>query len=155
MTIFLSIYNNKIDDKNRTSVPAPFRAIIESLGESIVYAYPSLVKQCLEVCTFKGINELSEHIKTFDLFSEEREALSTAILSGCEAMQIDAKGRICLSERLIEFAEIKSDIAFVGKGQTFEIWNKKHFEVYFNSAREIAKNHNLFQKRDKLVRELI
>jgi MraZ protein len=151
MAIFLSIYTNKIDDKNRASVPAQFRNIIESKGENIIYAYPSLINQCLEVCTLERVNYLSAHIETFDLFSEEREALSTAILSGCEAMQIDAKGRVCLSERLVRFAELDNDIAFVGKGHTFEIWNKNRFEAYFANAREIAKNKTLFQKRGELA----
>ena len=146
--IFLSIYENKIDDKKRVSVPAQFRSIIEGKGDSIIYAYPSLKNQCLEVCTPQRINELESHIESFDIFSEERDILATSILGACEPMQIDAKGRISISDRLLDFAQIDKEVVFVGKGKIFEIWNKQDFNNYFNYARSNVRNSSLFT--DKL-----
>lgn len=142
--IFLSIYENKIDDKKRVSVPVQFRTIIESKGDNTVYAYPSLKNQCLEVCTTERISELEQYIEDFNIFSEERDILLTSIFSACEPMQIDAKGRIYISERLLNFAQIKKEMVFVGKGKVFEIWNKENFSNYFTKARNIANNNSLF-----------
>ena len=151
--IFLSIYENKIDDKNRVSVPAQFRTIIESRGGNTIYTYPSLKNQCLEVCTTERISELEQYIENFDIFSEERDILLTSILSACEPMQIDAKGRIYISERLLSFAQIEKEVFFVGKGKVFEIWNKKNFDNYFANARSIANTNSLFitKSRNKEV----
>lgn len=142
--IFLSIYDTKIDEKKRVSVPANFRSIIEGQGDNIIYAYPSLTNECLEVCTLERINELEKHIETFDIFSEERDVLSTSILGACEPLQIDAKGRIYISERLLNFAQIDKSIVFMGKGKVFEIWNKEKFDNYFNNARNVARANSLF-----------
>ena len=153
--IFLSIYENKIDDKNRVSVPAQFRTIIEGKGGNTVYVYPSLKNQCLEVCTTERISELEQYIEGFEIFSEERDILLTSVLGACEPMQIDAKGRIYISERLLNFAEITKEMVFVGKGKVFEIWNKENFDNYFASARNIAKQNSLFANKSRQKEEVM
>lgn len=142
--MFLSTYDNKIDDKNRASIPVSFRSIIEKTGNSLVYAYPSLMNPCIEICTAERMEMLETHIESFDIFSQEKDILATSILSACECLNIDAKGRVMLSMKLLDFAIIKKEITFVGKGKIFEIWSKDIFLTYFDKARNIAKKNNLF-----------
>ena len=146
--IFLSIYENKMDDRKRASVPSQFRNVIEKTGSTTIYAYPSLINQCIEVCTSERIVELEKHIEAFDIFSEEKDILATSILSACEAVQIDAKGRVYFSDRLLEFAHIDKTMVFVGKGKVFEIWNNENFNEHFNKARSTIKRTNLLQRRE-------
>ena len=149
MKIFLSVHEARVDDKKRVSVPVQFREIIEFKGENIVYAYPSLMSDCIEVCTAERIKELQEHIENFELFSEERDILSASILGACEPLQIDAKGRVSMTDRLANFANIKKEAVFVGKGKIFEIWDQSKFKEYFAAARDSAKANNLFSNRLK------
>lgn len=147
--IFLSTYSSKVDDKKRASVPSSFRSVVEAKGGNMIYAYASFVNQCLEVCTAERIRYLEQYIDGLDIFSEERDVIATAVLGGCEPLQIDAKGRVSLSETLLKFAEIDKELIFVGKGKVFEIWNKDKFNIYYQHAREAAKQKTALLKTSK------
>lgn len=137
--IFLSTYEGKIDEKNRVSIPASFRNILEYRASKEIYAYSSFINQCIEVCTFERINKLQTFLENMELFSSKRDAIATAVLADCEPMQIDSKGRVSLPERLVNFAKFDKKVFFVGKGATFEIWDKEKFSAYYKKARELAK----------------
>lgn len=133
MELFVSTYRAKVDGNLRVSMPAAFRAYCP---EQLVFAYCSLTHTCITVCTPRKMQEMCEYIESLDAFSTKREAMETIILGGSEQLHIDAKGRISLSEKLIEFAGIGTDIAFVGKGRTFEIWSVDSLSAHVAKARE-------------------
>ena len=137
--IFLSTYEGKIDDKNRVSIPASFRNILEHKASRDIYAYSSFINECIEVCTFERIDKLQTFLENMELFSSKRDAIATAVLADCEPMQMDSKGRVSLPERLVSFAQFDKKVFFVGKGATFEIWDQEKFTTYYKKAREIAK----------------
>lgn len=146
MHLFISTYNLKVDDKGRVSVPYNWRAIISEMRQRI-YSYMSFNNQCIEVYTTERLELMHEYISNLDLFSQERDMLSTAVLASSEELTLDSKGRIMLSEHFLAHANIKNEAVFVGKGQTFEIWNKENFSPYFRQSREhIKKNNNMRAK---------
>ena len=69
-------------------------------------------------------------------FEEKRDFFATSILSESENLQFDTEGRISLSEKLLNHAEIKNNILFVGLGKTFKFGNQK-----------ISKNLKLLQEK--------
>ena len=138
--IFLSTYEAKVDEKNRISIPANYRNILDQLGSREVYAYSSFISNCVEVCTVERIEKLHNFLEEMDMFSSKRDAIATAVMADCEPMQIDAKGRVSLPERLVSFAKLDKKVFFVGKGNTFEIWNQDSFKEYYIKSREEAKN---------------
>lgn len=141
MALFLSTYQNKIDKKGRISVPAPFRAALSSQHFSGIVAYSSFVYDCIEACGMDRIERLSDSIDALDPFSEQRDAFAAAILGGCVQLAFDAEGRVLLPEALIESAKLTEHAVFVGKGQTFEIWDPTRFAAYAEKARGLAKQH--------------
>lgn len=141
MSLFLSTYTNKIDKKGRVSVPAPFRAVLSGQHFPGIVAYPSFVYDCIEACGMSRMERLSESIDNLDPFSEERDAFAASILGGSIQLSFDSEGRVGLPEQLIEFAHLKDFAVFVGKGQTFEIWEAENFKEYSAKARELAKQH--------------
>lgn len=152
MHLFISTYTLKVDDKGRVSVPHNWRSIITESRQKI-YGYMSFNNQCIEVYTTDRLEMMHEYISNLDLFSQERDMLSTAVLASSEELNVDSKGRIMLPEIFLKHADIQNEAVFVGKGQTFEIWNKNHFLPYFQKSREhIKKNSNMRPKstNDKL-----
>ena len=138
MAIFLSTFSKKIDKKGRVSVPAQFRASLteESFGGIIVYG--SFVNSCIEACGMSRIEKISNGIDNLDPFSDERDAFATAVLGGSFQLQFDSEGRVTLPEELMKSSNISEDVVFVGKGQTFEIWEPKEFANYAEKARKLA-----------------
>lgn len=85
------------------------------------------------------MTQISQSIDNLDPFSEERDAFATAILGGSVQLTFDSEGRVSLPENLLKKAHLKDQAAFVGKGQTFEIWEPQRFEEYMAKAKKNAK----------------
>ena len=143
--MFLSSFENKIDKKGRVSVPATFRSHLNSMGYNGFVSYPSFNHSALEACSQDRIEKLSNTIDTLNPFEEKRDFFATSILSECENLQFDTEGRISLSEKLLNHAKIKSNILFVGLGETFQIWEPKNFDKFKLIARKKA-----YQNRSNL-----
>ena len=143
--MFLSSYENRIDKKGRVSVPATFRSHVSSMGYNGFIGYPSFNHNALEACSQDRIEKLSKTIDSLNPFEEKRDFFATSILSESENLQFDTEGRVSLSEKLLNHAKIKTNILFVGLGQTFQIWEPKNFEKFKIIARKKA-----YQNRSNL-----
>lgn len=146
--LFLSTFQNKIDKKGRVSVPATFRtalmrAAVKGEEFSGIIAYASFINHCIEACDIGRIRKLSERIELLDPFSEERDAFATTILGGSVQLPFDGEGRVMLTESLISVAGLADQAMFVGKGETFEIWEPKAFEIYAARSRDLAREKRL------------
>jgi len=146
--LFLSTFHNRIDKKGRISVPATFRAaLLKKAGEgedfSGIIAYSSFINPCVEACGIDRISQLSRRIELLDPFSEERDVFATTILGGSVQLPFDGEGRVLLPESLIAFAGISEAATFVGKGETFEIWEPQAFSEYAERARSTAREKRL------------
>lgn len=148
MALFLSTFTNKIDKKGRVSVPAQFRNALAGQEFSGIIAYPSFINPCIEACGFDRINKLSANIEALDPFSEERDAFATAILGGSMQIAFDGEGRVMIPEQLREEAGINDHALFVGKGETFEIWQPESFADYAARARALAREKRLKLRSD-------
>ena len=143
--MFLSSYENKLDKKGRVSVPATFRAYLSSIGFNGFIAYPSFSHSALEACSQDRIEKLSNTIDSLNPFEEIRDYFATSVLSESENLQFDTEGRVSLSRKLLNHANIKNSILFVGLGKTFQIWEPKNFEKFKVVAKKKA-----FQNRSNL-----
>jgi len=134
MIMFLSSFYGILDSKNRIAIPSSFRSTISSSKEKI-YIFKSLKYECLEVHLSSKINAL---IKTFDeedFFSKKNDHFKAAILSDLEEINIDKEGRFIVKEQLQKFSKLSKEIIFIGKGNHFEIWEKKLGESHKKNSR--------------------
>lgn len=136
--LFLSTYINKLDGKGRVSVPSSYRSMLTHPEFSGIIAYESISNQCIEACSHERITHLSESIDNLDPYSDERDAFATIILGGSLKLAFDSEGRILIPENLIKFANLSEKVCFVGKGQTFEIWNPSDFQAHYEKAKILA-----------------
>ena len=143
--MFLSSFENKIDKKGRVSVPASFRSYLNSLGYNGFIGYPSFNNPALEGCSQDRIEKLSNTIDSLNPFEEKRDYFATSVLSGSENFQFDPEGRVSITQKLLNHANIKNSVLFVGLGKTFQIWEPRSFEKFKTFARKKA-----FQNRSNL-----
>lgn len=145
MALFISTYVNKVDKKGRVSIPANFRNVLGDQSFQGIIIYYSFINTCIEACDMERIQVLSQNIDNLDPYSEERDALATAILGGSVQLSFDNEGRVMLPQDLMQLSEISDKATFVGKGATFEIWNPEKFKIYAEKSHNLAK-----QERGKL-----
>ena len=84
------------------------------------------------------IEKLYAQMDNLDPFSEDRDAFAATILGGSQQLAFDGEGRVMLPKTLLDDAGINESAVFVGKGETFEIWNPKAFDKYMAEAKKLA-----------------
>ena len=134
MMMFLSSFYGIIDSKKRVSIPSSFRSTINSKKEK-TYIFKSLKYKCLEVHLSSKINSLVKSFEERDFFSKKNDHFKTAILSDLEEITIDKEGRFIVKDQLQKFSKISNEIIFIGKGNHFEIWEKKLGEDHKKNSR--------------------
>jgi MraZ protein len=143
MDRFVSTFINKIDAKGRVSVPAPFRAILERDGYAGggIYCYPSLDAPALDAGGQRLAENIDRLLHGLPDYSDERDQLSVALYGDVHTLAIDQDGRIVLPETLRAHAGLATQVAFVGLGQKFQMWEPARFEARRAAAREKVRDH--------------
>ena len=134
--LFLSTYVNKVDRKGRVSVPATFRSTLATHRQpNLVIAFPSVRLTAVECSGSDRMTEMQERIETLEQFSEEYENLSL-MFADATPLTIDGEGRVILPGNLKEHAGIDAEVAFVGLGATFQLWDPGRYEEHRAAVRE-------------------
>ena len=139
MALFLSTIINKIDTKNRVSVPSSFRLSLQKQTFNGVIAFPSYKYKSLDACGIDRMERISNDIDQNNNFSKEEFEVVSLCFGEAEQLPFDKEGRITLPKKLKQHAEISGDVLFVGIGPTFQIWNP---ENYNKKRDEIIRNVN-------------
>ena len=127
LNLFLSTFETKIDKKGRISIPARYRSLLEKSDEELIL-FSTPESNYVQGCGNNYIKRLWETNLELDQISNEALYIQD-ILSDSIHAKIDAEGRILLSEKLIEVATLTSTVLFAGRGETFQIWDPKNFNI--------------------------
>jgi MraZ protein len=134
--LFLSTYVNKVDRKGRVSVPATFRSTLATNREpNLVVLLPSNRSPALDGTGSDYVEEMKDRLEAFDQFSDEHENISL-LFADAHPLTMDGEGRIVLPEPLKEHAQITSDVAFVGLGAMFQLWEPGRYSEHRAAVRE-------------------
>ncbi|OJW50362.1 MAG: division/cell wall cluster transcriptional repressor MraZ [Alphaproteobacteria bacterium 41-28] len=136
MALFLSTFINKLDKKGRVSVPASFRLALSGQTFQGIVAFRSYKLPAIEGMGIDRMQRLSDSVDQLDLFSDAQDDLTATIFADSHMLAFDGDGRIVLPQALLEHAKIQDNVAYVGHGATFQIWNPDAFEAYQQEARK-------------------
>jgi len=143
VALFLSTFTNKVDRKGRVSVPAPFRTSLSGTGagpNGSFILYPSPHYDALEGCTVEHMQELAARLATLEQFSPEHDELST-LFAASHQLSLDSEGRVGLPEQLLAYANITENVAFVGAGGTFQLWEPDAYAAHSAAMLERMKQN--------------
>ena len=136
MELFLSTFVNKVDRKGRVSVPATFRsALATHRHPNQVVLMPSFKYEAIDGTGSDHLLQMMEGLNTLDQYSDRRDDLAL-VFAESRSLQIDGEGRIVLPEDLKEHAHIGEEVAFVGLGTMFQLWEPQRFSRHRAEARE-------------------
>lgn len=124
----------QLDAKNRFRIPAKLK------NEAQPYAYITKgTNGCLFLFSEEKFNKLTEKFEDVSIFDQNAMLELRMFYSGAAEIEEDAQGRVLLPKNLIDFADIKKDIVFIGVGKHIELWAKEKYEQY-------SKNFDQFLK---------
>ena len=135
MDRFLSSAVNRIDAKGRVSVPAHFRTILQKRGFSELYGLRALDVAALDVGGMDLLDRYEQRIQQQDPFLQTADDMSFFCHGDGAFLKLDQDGRITVNDFIREHTGITTDIAFVGRGHFFQMWEPAQFETYRAQAR--------------------
>ena len=127
MGLFLSSYENRLDTKGRISVPAAFRSSLMNENFAGVVLYRSFTHNCIEGLSMSRMEKIANATDKMGVFDNDLDDLSALLFADARPLLFDVTGRIIIPEELLKHANIKDSALFVGRGNSFQIWNPDDF----------------------------
>lgn len=118
--MLLGEYDHTLDDKNRLTLPAKFRAalangVVLTRGlDTCLEAYPADDWQQLVESRLAGLNPLSHETRVLERF----------YYTGAVESVPDKQGRVMLPSSLLEHAKLDREVVVVGMRDRLEIWDR-------------------------------
>jgi MraZ protein len=141
--LFLSTIVNKLDKKGRVSVPASFRSALEEEAFAGVVLFRSLHLPTLEGLGSGRLQQLSESLDGHDIFAQSSHDLADSVFADAQMLGFDSEGRIAIPPAFLAYARINEQVAFVGRGATFQIWDYEAFKEHQEKARQRLRDNPL------------
>jgi MraZ protein len=141
MTQFKGTHLVRRDGKGRVSIPAPFRALLkgDASANGAVVLRPSHKHPCVEGWHPDAFTAQGAQIQALPRFSDEEDDLALALYSDAVDAEPDKEGRIVLAKDLADHAGLGEEVAFIGAGSHFQIWEPQAAQRRIAEARERAR----------------
>ncbi len=134
MDRFVGTHENRLDAKMRVSVPARFREVLRGDRDADA-AVKLMLRQstklpCIECWPPTRFERLARTLDELDPLSDEYEQRATVIYGKTSEVDLDKEGRIVLTPALARKAQVKDRVAFMGKGDLFQLWEPAALDAY-------------------------
>jgi MraZ protein len=144
--MLLGEYEHTLDDKNRITLPAKFRA---SFAAGVVVTRG--MDGCLYAYRLEDWDKLVEsRLAGLDPLSQEGRRMHRFFFSGAAEAELDRQGRVMIPAALIEHAGLGRNVVVAGVRDHLELWDgaawRKEMKEVEGSAEDVAER--LATKRD-------
>jgi MraZ protein len=144
--MLLGEHEHTLDDKNRITLPAKFRA---------AFAAGVVVTRGMDGCLYAYRQEdwdklVESRLAGLDPLSKEGRRMQRFFFSGAAEAELDRQGRVMIPAALIEHAGLGRNIVVAGVRDHLELWDgaawRKEMKEVEGSAEDVAER--LATKRD-------
>ena len=122
MDRFLASAVNRVDAKGRVSVPAHFRAILQRRSVEELYALRALEDPAMDVGGPDLLDRLEQRVEQEDPFLRTGDDMSFYAYGDGTWLKLDGEGRITITDFIRAHTGISTEVAFLGRGHFFEMW---------------------------------
>ncbi len=127
-------YLSKLTEKDRISVPKKIRL---ELGEEMVVA--RWYENCLVLVSKDAWKKLLKRLTgATDLITSPVRDVDRFVLGLAFEIKLDRQGRFIMPKALLSYANIKSEVVFVGLGDRAEIWASDEWSSLEDSVEKKA-----------------
>lgn len=130
---------NSIDDKGRVALPVKMRRVLSPEAKESFVATRGL-DRCVYLYPADRWEEVEAMMGRLNSFQAEARTFIRSVVRWAEDTTLDAQGRINLSNKLLDFADLStgsgSKALFIGAIDHIEIWDPDVFDAYLNEQPE-------------------
>jgi MraZ protein len=116
--MFLGEFSHTLDPKGRLTIPAKFR---DRLDAGLVVTR-SPMDRCLLLFPMPEWEQVAAKVSALPLADPRSAQLRRAFFSAAEDLTPDKQGRILVSQRLRDLAQIESEVVVAGVNTFVELW---------------------------------
>ena len=120
-----------LDAKGRLAIPARFKEVLTQRGDDCLVL--TNYSECLLAFTLEDWQVIEQKFANMSFLDQSATKLMRYFISGAQECPLK-QGRITIPPDLREVAELKKDVALVGRLKTFEIWDQEKWDVEFRDA---------------------
>ncbi|MBN3534536.1 division/cell wall cluster transcriptional repressor MraZ [Mycoplasma procyoni] len=131
-----------IDDKNRITIPAEFRA---ELGEKFYFSLS--LDKVIEIRSESEFERIKQKIQNNNSLNKNLRDFARFFFSNTTEATFDKLGRVVLPKNLLKLTAINSEAYLIGVGSKLEIWPKDRYEEQTNKFMD---EDNLEELQEKL-----
>lgn len=133
-------YQTKISEKGRIALPAKFKKL---LGQKIIVT--AGYENSLMIVAVKDWQAVVGQVTHQGLTLGPARATDRFLLGSAYEVSLDNQGRFIVPKYLRSYAQLKSDVVFVGIGNRVELWSQTNWDSY-----SLYLNKNIVKLGDKL-----
>ena len=120
--MFVGTFEHSLDDKGRLVLPATFRS---ALGER---GFLSQYDRCLGLWTEEGFNHVAHRLREKVRDGSAAPNAVRSLTANASEVKLDSQGRITISPRLRDYADLTSNSVIIGAFDRIEIWDVARWE---------------------------
>ena len=139
MSSFKGSDTYSVDAKGRVSIPSKMRRNISAESRSTFVLTRGLEK-CLYAYPLDEWKKLEENIQALNQTSDQDRFYMRMLMQWSEELVLDSQYRLLIPQSLLEFAEIKKEVYFIGVLDHIELWNPLNFKRYIESMKQSYEN---------------
>jgi MraZ protein len=122
--MFHGEYVHTIDEKNRLTLPARFRA---ALAAGVVLARG--LEKNVDVYPRESWDANMARIAELDSLTREARAMKRFVFAGAAVVEPDRQGRVLIPAHLATHAGLDKDVVLAGVSDHLEIWDRAEWET--------------------------
>ncbi len=131
--MFRGVTSLTLDSKGRLAIPAKFREIMQvrAQGKLVVTADSA---SCLLLYPAPDWEPIQEKLMSLSSFNPRTRDLQRLLVGNASDVEIDGAGRILVPGPLRKFAGLERDVALVGQGARFELWDERKWMAQMDQS---------------------
>src|SRR3989338_7659315 len=118
-------YTHTIDDKNRLSLPAKFRA---EMGKKVVLTRG--LDKCVAIFTLKEWHKIAEKLSDSSMLQADNRSFNRFMFGGAIEAEIDSLGRVLVPDFLKTWGKLATQGAGLGGRSRGGNWGEKTWEAH-------------------------
>lgn len=125
-----------LDSKGRLAIPAKHReTLLSAFGHRLVITLES--SEHLLLYPEANWKPVEERLLKLPAANPALKRYQRLMLGHADLLEMDAAGRILLPARLRELVKLDKDVALVGMGNRFELWDAVEWDAQTDAALEL------------------
>jgi MraZ protein len=122
--VFRGVNSINLDAKGRLAIPTRYRAELQDSCEGQLVLTVDREK-CLLLYPLPEWEEIERRLMRLPTLNPQARRLQRLLVGHATECEMDGQGRVLVPEPLRKFAGLDKEVALIGQGNKFELWNEE------------------------------